>query len=64
MSETQPVLPLRERAAYSLAEVSQLTGIPRRTLQDEISRGTLEAVYRCRRWIIRREALAAWLSDH
>lgn len=59
---TADSLPLRERAAYSLAEVAQLTGLARRTIQDAVSRGELKAVRRCRRWIVRRESLQSWLS--
>ena len=62
MPRTVETLPLRERAAYSLAEVAQLTGLARRTVQDAVSRGELQAVRRCGRWMVRKESLDSWLS--
>ena len=50
------------RIAYSLADASRVTGIPKNTLRDAHKRGEFAAVKRCGRWMVTHAALLEWLT--
>lgn len=52
-----------DRVSYTIDQAAAAVGVPRNTLRDRVSSGELPAVFRCGRWLIRRDDLLRWLAD-
>lgn len=55
--------PTSPPVAYTIQQAARAVGLPANTLRDRVASGELPAVKRCRRWLIRREDLLAWLAN-
>ena len=63
MPPPQPKTSQPERLAYDLAAAADAIGLPKRTLQDALSRGEFRAKKRCGRWMVTRAELLRWLTS-